>query len=98
MNVSFIAPPEFQGPCVALINKRKGNIVNTESHEETCEIEAEVPLNCMFGTSSDLRSITQGKGEFSMVYKKHEPVYANVQADLIKEYQDARQAAASNKK
>ena len=59
MNVSMTAPAEFQGPVIALINKRKGTINNSEVRDDYLEVEAEVPLNNMFGTSTDLRSITQ---------------------------------------
>ncbi|KAJ2842848.1 Elongation factor G, mitochondrial, partial [Coemansia erecta] len=55
--------------------------------EDYCVIVAEVPLNNMFGYSTELRSATQGKGEFSMEYKRHSPVMQNVQEELIKEYQ-----------
>ena len=59
MDVSMTAPAEFQGPVIALINKRKGTITNSEVRDDYLEVEAEVPLNNMFGTSTDLRSITQ---------------------------------------
>ena len=92
MDVQMTAPAEFQGPVIALINKRKGNILDSEVRDDYLEVEAEVALNNMFGTSTDLRSITQGKGEFSMVYKNHAPVLPNVQEQLIKEYKE-KQAA-----
>lgn len=95
MEVSMTAPAEFQGPVIALINKRKGTITDSEVRDDYLEVEAEVPLNNMFGTSTDLRSITQGKGEFSMTYKQHMPVLPNIQEQLIKEYQEKQ--AARNK-
>ncbi|KAJ1960065.1 Elongation factor G, mitochondrial [Dipsacomyces acuminosporus] len=87
MTVEVSAPIEFQGNVLGSLNKRKGLIVDTETQEDYCVISAEVPLNNMFGYSTELRSATQGKGEFSMEYKRHSPVLPNVQEDLIKEYQ-----------
>jgi elongation factor G len=59
MNVNMTAPSEFQGPVIALINKRKGTIEDSEVRDDYLEVQAEVPLNNMFGTSTDLRSATQ---------------------------------------
>ena len=86
MEVTMTAPAEFQGPVIALINKRKGTINDSEVRDDYIEVEAEVPLFNMFGNSTDLRSITQGKGEFSMTYLKHMPVMPNQQEQLIKDY------------
>ncbi|KAH6577585.1 hypothetical protein BASA50_002937 [Batrachochytrium salamandrivorans] len=100
MEVSLISPVEFQGPCIALLNRRKGTIHNSEVRDEYIEVSADVPLNDMFGFSTDLRSITQGKGEFSMVYKDHQPVMPFVQEQLVKDYQIAMgyQTASTTKK
>ncbi|KAJ2703872.1 Elongation factor G, mitochondrial [Coemansia sp. IMI 203386] len=87
MTVEVSAPIEFQGSVLGSLNKRKGLIIDTETQEDYCVVAAEVPLNNMFGYSTELRSATQGKGEFSMEYKKHAPVLPNVQEDLIKEHQ-----------
>ena len=53
----------------------------------TVTIQALVPLASMFGFSTDLRSSTQGKGEFSMEYKEHQAVMPDVQQKLIAEFQ-----------
>ncbi|KAI9471665.1 translation elongation factor G [Coemansia mojavensis] len=87
MTVEVSAPVEFQGNVLGSLNKRKGMIVDTETQEDYCSIVAEVPLNNMFGYSTELRSSTQGKGEFSMEYKCHSPVLPDVQEELIKEHQ-----------
>ncbi|WFD26328.1 Elongation factor G, mitochondrial [Malassezia nana] len=86
MSVEVIAPVEFQGAVIGALNQRKGTIEDTEVREDDFTIMAEVSLNDMFGFSSQLRGLTQGKGEFSMEYKKHEPVMPNVQADMEAAY------------
>ncbi|KAI7902503.1 translation elongation factor G [Cokeromyces recurvatus] len=86
MNVAITAPIEFQGSVIGGLNKRKGTIIDTEIQEDYFNVVADVPLNDMFGYSTELRSATQGKGEFSMEYKEHQPVQTHVQEDLIKEY------------
>lgn len=86
MNVAITAPIEFQGSVIGGLNKRKGTIVDTEIQEDYFNVTADVPLNDMFGYSTELRSATQGKGEFSMEYKDHQAVPHNVQENLIQEY------------
>lgn len=86
MNVAITAPIEFQGSVIGGLNKRKGTIVDTEIQEDYFNVTADVPLNDMFGYSTELRSATQGKGEFSMEYKDHQPVQTHVQETLIQEY------------
>ncbi|CAG8494763.1 6530_t:CDS:10, partial [Acaulospora morrowiae] len=92
MDVSITAPLEFQGTVIGNLNKRKGTIIDTEVQEDYFVVNAEVSLNSMFGYSSDLRSATQGKGEFSMEYKDHRPVSPNVQEELINEYKKRKAA------
>mmetsp|Transcript_14438 Transcript_14438/g.22409 ORF Transcript_14438/g.22409 Transcript_14438/m.22409 type:complete len:164 (-) Transcript_14438:588-1079(-) len=90
MEVEIAAPEEFQGTVVSLLNKRKGVIDSSEVQQGYVTVTAVVPLAQMFGFSTDLRSSTQGKGEFSMEYKEHMPVPVNVQQDLIKTHQEAK--------
>jgi len=94
MNVEISAPEEFQGSVIGQINRRKGLIVNSETQDGYVIVECEAPLNEMFGYSTDLRSITQGKGEFTMEYKSHAPVSAEVQKKLVAEA-EAKKAADS---
>ncbi|TPX61041.1 hypothetical protein PhCBS80983_g01372 [Powellomyces hirtus] len=86
MDVTLTAPVEYQGAAIGLLNKRKGTIGDSEVQDDYVEVKAEVPLNDMFGFSTDLRSCTQGKGEFAMEYKMHAPVMPFVQTQLIEEY------------
>jgi len=92
MSVEVSAPEEFQGTVIGQLNRRKGVISNSETQDGYVIIEAEAPLNEMFGYSTDLRSATQGKGEFTMEYMKHNPVQADVQRNLIGEYEKKKAA------
>jgi elongation factor G len=90
MKLETQAPEEFQGSVMGQINQRRGMISNSTTNEGYAIIEAEVPLNEMFGYSTDLRSATQGKGEFTMEFLKYSPVPRNVQEDMVKKYQEKR--------
>jgi len=72
------------------INKRKGIISATEVVDEWFTIVAEVPLNEMFGYAGELRSSTQGKGEFTMEYARYSPCTVEVQEQLIRQYQESQ--------
>ncbi len=87
MTVEITAPAEFQSTVIAGINKRKGVVMNTDIIADTVVCIAEVPLNNMFGYSTDLRSSTQGKGEFVMEYTRHSPVTKELQNTLVAEFQ-----------
>ena len=76
------APSEFQGSIIGDVNRRKGLIQNSESEGDETVVEAHVPLAEMFGYSTGLRSMTQGKGEFTMEYSQHAPVTAEKLAEL----------------
>lgn len=90
MKLETQAPEEFQGSVMGQINQRRGVIVGSSTNEGYCIIEAEVPLTEMFGYSTDLRSATQGKGEFSMEFMKYSAVPRNVQEEMIKKHQEKK--------
>ncbi|MFM7130291.1 MAG: elongation factor G [bacterium] len=87
MKVEVEAPTEFQGPVTGNISSRRGVILGTENRESFVMIEAEVPLSEMFGYSNDLRSMTQGKGGFSMEFLKYQKVPTKMQEDIVKKIQ-----------
>ena len=72
-----------------MINRKKGVVNGVEGNEGWFTLEAEVPLNEMFGFSGELRSSTQGKGEFSMDYARYAPCSPEVQEKIIREYQES---------
>ena len=84
MRVEVTVPVEYQGAIVGAVNRRKGVIQNSDQQGEDAVIDAMVPLNNMFGYSTELRSMTQGKGEFAMEYVRHAAVTQEVQAELTK--------------
>jgi elongation factor G len=90
MKLETQAPEEFQGSVMGQINQRRGVILNSSTNEGYAVIEAEVPLNEMFGYSTDLRSATQGKGEFTMEFSKYAPVPRNVQDEMVKKHQEKK--------
>ena len=87
MKLEVSCPEEFQGQVVGQINQRRGLIKGTETGEAFTTVEAEVPLAEMFEYSTELRSATQGKGEFTMEFSRYAKVPAGIQAELVKEYQ-----------
>ncbi|KAK9666317.1 hypothetical protein RND81_14G176900 [Saponaria officinalis] len=90
MLVEVKVPIEFQGSVTGDINKRKGVIIGNDQDGDDCIITAHVPLNKMFGYSTDIRSMTQGKGEFTMEYKEHSPVPQDVQMELVNDYKTTK--------
>ncbi|CAA3029635.1 elongation factor G-2, mitochondrial [Olea europaea subsp. europaea] len=90
MLVELKAPTEFQGTVTGDINKRKGMIVGNDQEGDDCVITAHVPLNNMFGYSTSLRSMTQGKGEFTMEYLQHAQVSQDVQMQLVNTYKASK--------
>jgi elongation factor G len=92
MKLEVSAPDEFQGNVMGQINQRRGVILASTNQEGFVIIESEVPLTEMFGYSTDLRSATQGKGEFTMEFAKYAPCPRNIQEELVKKYQEKRAA------
>ncbi len=86
MKVSVEGPIEFQGAFVRTIMQRRGMIVGTTESEGFARVDADVPLSEMFGYSTDLRSSSQGKAEFTMEFNRYVPVPAEVSKDLIKKF------------
>jgi len=88
MKVEVQAPEDFQGSVVGQLNQRRGTILSTENREGYVVAVAEVPLNSMFGYSTDLRSATQGKGEFTMEFARYSPVPRAEQEAMMKAYRE----------
>jgi len=74
VTVDIITPSEFMGEVIGNINSRKGEMESINHKDPISEIKARVPLKQMFGYSTDLRSLTQGRGTFSMQFLKYDKV------------------------
>lgn len=85
MKLEVEVPSNFQGTVAGEIHSRRGQINSTEMHGEIARIDAEVPLAETFGYSTDLRSMTQGQGTFSMEFSKYRRVPASVQQEIVAE-------------
>ena len=94
MKVSVEGPTEFQGNVFATINQRRGMIVSALEEGAFCIVEAEVPLSEMFGYSTNLRSLTQGKAEFTMEFLKYGKVPQSISEELIRAYEQKRRDEA----
>ncbi|KAK6761848.1 hypothetical protein RB195_022800 [Necator americanus] len=87
MKVEVTSPSEFQGVVVTSLTQRKATIISTDSMEEYIIVVCECPLAAMFGYTSILRSITEGKGEFTMEYCRYAPTTEEAQSNIIREWQ-----------
>ncbi|MGE3821744.1 MAG: elongation factor G, partial [Isosphaeraceae bacterium] len=94
MKVEVEVPTEFQGPVSGTISSKRGVILGTESRSGFTVLNAEVPLAEMFGYSNDLRSMTQGKGSFSMEFLKYSKIPTRLQEEVVKKAQAEAKATA----
>lgn len=92
MKVSVEGPTEFQGNIFGSINQRRGVILSSTEEGSYCRVEAEVPLSEMFGYSTALRSMTQGKAEFTMEFLRYAKVPNNIADELKKAYEAKKKA------
>ena len=90
MKVTVEGPTEFQGNIFASLNQRRGLIVSSSEDGTFSVVEAEVPLAEMFGYSTVLRSLTQGKAEYSMEFAKYGKVPNSITEELREKYLKAR--------
>lgn len=83
MKLEIEAPDEFQGAITGHLSSKRGIINSAENRQGTCVITAEAPLAGMFDYANELRSMTQGKGSFSMEFYCYRQVPRNIQAEVV---------------
>ena len=88
MKVEVTMPEDYMGDVIGDINSRRGRIEGMEDIGGGKMIKAYVPLSEMFGYSTDLRSRTQGRGNFSMFFEKYEQVPKSIQEKVLSEKKD----------
>ncbi len=83
MKIEVEIPEEYQGSCTGHVSSKRGLIVSSDVYEKMCVMIAEVPLANMFDYANELRSMTQGKGSFTMEFAKYQQVPGSIQTEVI---------------
>ena len=86
MAVEVVAPAEYLGSVMGDISSRRGMIDGQEERGNAIVVQASVPLSEMFGYVTDLRSFTQGRGNYTMQFDRYEPVPKSIKEEIIKKY------------
>jgi elongation factor G len=84
MDVEILTPMSFLGEVINSINSRRGNVKSVSERGNTSIIKAYIPLATMFGYTTALRTITQGRGSSSMVFYKYDKVPTPIQEEILK--------------
>ena len=93
MNVDVFTPEDYMGDVIGDINRRRGMIKSQNSTPMGARIKADIPLSEMFGYIGDLRTMTSGRGQFSMEFGHYAPAPSNIAEEVIKEVKE-RQASS----
>ncbi len=94
MKVDVFTPEDHVGDVIGDLNRRRGMIKSQEAGPTGVRIKAEAPLSDMFGYIGDLRTMTSGRGQFSMEFSHYLPCPKNVAEEVIKEVKERKAAAA----
>ena len=94
MKVDIFTPEDHVGDCIGDMNRRRGMIKSQESTPTGVRIKADTPLSEMFGYIGDLRTMTSGRGQFSMEFSHYNPCPKNISEEVIKEAKERKEAKA----
>ncbi len=83
MDVEVAVPEQYMGAANGSINQRRGRVEGMEDRAGVKLIKATVPLGEMFGYSNAIRTVTQGRGAFTMIFKQYEPVPKNIAEEVV---------------
>jgi elongation factor G len=84
MLVTIITPEDFMGDIIGDVNSKRGKIEKIRSNMNKQEVVAQIPMSELFGYSTRLRSLSQGRAIYTMEFHKHEKVPANIQTQILK--------------
>lgn len=85
MSVEIICPEDYSGDVIGDLNSRRGQVRGMDKRGNDQVVRAFVPLSEMFGYSTDLRSITQGRGDYTMEFERYEEVPSNIAKEIVGE-------------
>ncbi len=94
MEVEVVTPDDFMGDVIGKLNSKRGKIKDLADRAGAKVIRAEVPLSGMFGYSTDLRSATQGRANYSMEFAKYDGVPAAIAEELIAKATGSKERSA----
>jgi translation elongation factor G len=83
MAVEVVTPEEYMGDVIGDLNSRRGQVKAMEERSDARVVKADVPLSEMFGYVGDLRSKTQGRANYTMVFGSYAEVPQNVAKEII---------------
>ena len=83
MKVSVIVPDDYMGDVIGDLNSRRGQVQGMEPRNGATQIDAFVPLSAMFGYATDLRSRTQGRGQYTMEPSHYEEIPKSLAEKII---------------
>ncbi len=84
MAVEVTAPSEYLGSVMGDVSSRRGMIEGQEERGNAIVVQSSIPLSEMFGYATDLRSFTQGRGNYTMIFDRYEPVPKSIKEEIIK--------------
>jgi len=97
MHVDTFTPDDHVGDVIGDLNRRRGMIKSQEAGVTGVRVKSDVPLSEMFGYIGDLRTMTSGRGQFSMEFSHYMPCPRNISDEVIKEVQERNKAKAAKK-
>jgi len=83
MEVEVVTPEEYMGDIVGDLNRRRGRVLGMADRSGVKVVDAEVPLSEMFGYSTNVRSMSQGRATYTMQFKHYEEVPKNIALEII---------------
>ena len=87
MKVTITVPEQFMGDVLGDLNTKRARVLGMEQHKGNSILTAEAPLAEMQRYAADLRSMTQGRGYFSMEFERYDPVPANITQKIVEQAQ-----------